>query len=123
MLVLTTEHGGAVHQAVDPGSGRVVRLKMSLKLHKEDGDTPADTQSNSTDQNDDPDDVRTAESALHRSVDSYTCVCVLCKDSPLSAPFFSTSGTSVIISISPAGSSCGLLLQSQVRAAGGQRSV
>lgn len=47
MLVLTAEHGGAVHQAVDPGSGRVVCLKMSLKLHKEDGDTPADTQSNS----------------------------------------------------------------------------
>lgn len=70
MLVLTAEHGGAVHQAVDPGSGRVVGLKMSLKLHKEDGDTPADTQSNSSDQNDDRVDFRTAESVRHRSVDS-----------------------------------------------------
>lgn len=41
--VLTTEHGGGVCQAVDPRRGRVVGFKVTLKLHKEDGDAPART--------------------------------------------------------------------------------
>lgn len=38
---LTTKHGGAVYQAVDPGSGGVILLKVRLELHKEHGDTSA----------------------------------------------------------------------------------
>lgn len=43
VAILTTEHGGAVHEAVDPSRGRVVSFKMSLKLHKEDRDAPGHT--------------------------------------------------------------------------------
>lgn len=36
---LTTEHGGAVDQTVDPGGGGIILLKVQLELHEEHGNT------------------------------------------------------------------------------------
>lgn len=38
----TTEHGDAVDQAVDPGGGGVILVKVQLELHKEHGNTSGD---------------------------------------------------------------------------------
>lgn len=35
----TTEHGDAVDQTVDPGSGGIILFKVQLELHKEHGNT------------------------------------------------------------------------------------
>lgn len=45
----TTEHGDAVDQAVDPGGGGVILVKVQLELHKEHGNTSGDRDGGRTD--------------------------------------------------------------------------